>query len=57
MNISIPGDLFCGIQLFIYFKTIYWENTFSFFKQKSINIALVTEQTTVAFYWKPIGFI
>ena len=27
----------------------FWENTFSFFRQKSINTAVVTEQTTEAF--------
>ena len=36
---------------------ICWENTFSFFRQKSINRAVVTEQTTEAFDWKLIGFI
>ena len=34
-----------------------WENTFSFFMQKSINTAAVTEQTIEAFDWKLIGFI
>ena len=31
------------------FVTICWGNTFSFFRQKSINRAAVTEQTTEAF--------
>ena len=39
------------------FWTICSENTFSFFRQKSINTAVVTEQTTEAFDWKLIGFI
>ena len=39
------------------FLPIYWEKTFSFFKQKSINTAGVTEETTEAFDWKFIGFI
>ena len=33
------------------------ENTFSFFRQKSMNMAAVTEQTTDAFDWKLIGFM
>ena len=33
------------------------ENTFSFFRQKSIDMAVVTEQTTEAFDWELIGFI
>ena len=39
------------------FWSICWENTFSFFRQKSINMAAVTEQTTEAFDWKLIGLI
>ena len=39
------------------FWPICWENTFSFFRQKSINMAAVTEQTTEAFDWQLIGFI
>ena len=31
-------------------------NTFSFFRQKSIYMAVVTEQTTETFDWKLIGF-
>ena len=31
--------------------------TVSLFRQKSINTAVVTEQTTEAFDWKLIGFI
>ena len=31
-----------------------WENTFSFFRQKSINTAVVTEKTTEAFDWKQL---
>ena len=34
-----------------------WENTLSFFSQESMNMAVVTEQTTEAFEWKLIGFI
>ena len=55
---SIPGDFFCGIQMFIsFFLPMCWENTFSLVKQKLINTAAVTEQTTETFYWKRIGFI
>ena len=39
------------------FWTICWKNTFSFFRQKSINMAVATELTTEAFDWKLIGFI
>ena len=39
------------------FWQICWENTFSFFRQKSINRFVVLEQTTKAFDWKVIGFI
>ena len=39
------------------FLPICWENTFSFFRLKSVNTAAVTEQTTEAFDWKLIGFI
>ena len=38
------------------FVPICWENTFSFYRQKSINRAVVTEQTTEAFDWKWIFF-
>ena len=34
-----------------------WEKTFSFFRQKSVDMVAVTEQTTEAFDWKLIGFI
>ena len=37
------------------FLPICWENTF--FRQKLINMAVVTEQTTEAFDWKLIGFM
>ena len=39
------------------FLPICWEITFSFFRQKSIDTAVVTEQTSEAFDWKLIGFI
>ena len=41
----------------MFFLPMCWENTFSFSMQKSINTAVVTEQTTEAFDWKLIGFI
>ena len=47
---------FCGIQILICFFTNRLGNIFSFFRQKSIITAEVTEQTTEAVDWKLISF-
>ena len=51
------GICFVEFSYSFVFLPICSENTFSFFRQKSINTAAVTEQTTEAFDWRLIGFI
>ena len=36
----------------LFFLLIFWKNAISIFRQKSIDMAVVAEQTTVAFDWK-----
>ena len=57
LTFQFPGICSAEFRYSFVFLPICWENTFSFFRQKPINMAAVTEQTTEAFDWKLIGFI